>query len=206
MNYPTRPISSRTLARLAMRRCFLWLRTAIHFCLLAFFALPHLANANSELTVDIEDKLEINRIKSAYLYNFLKYIDLKQPEKSIQKDFAVCVLGTDPFGIALDAMSGRTAKGVNVLVKRVSKVEQAVDCNIVYISQSEENQLSKIIQSFNSFSILTVSDIKNFTREGGIIGFITDDKRIGIEINLKNAQKANIKISALLLEIAKITE
>jgi len=51
-----------------------------------------------------------------------------------------------------------------------------------------------------------VSDISNFAKRGGIIGFITVDEKIGIEININNARQANVHISALLLEIAKLVE
>ncbi len=161
----------------------------------------------AELTVDSRDQLEISKIKSAYLYNFLKYVKFNHGEQdSNLKEYNVCILGSDPFGSALDAMSGRTAKGVSVNVKRVKNIIDAKTCHIVYVSESEQNNLSSIIESLQKLSILTVSDIDNFVQAGGIIGFIGENKKIGIEINLTNARLSNIRISALLLEIAKITD
>lgn len=163
--------------------------------------------AQSEITVDSENQIEINRIKTAYLYNFLKFIDLPPNQSTAETNsFAVCVLGKDPFGLALDAMSGRKAKGLIVFSKRVTTIAEARACNILYISESESERLDLILKSFEQSAILTVSDIRQFSQKGGIIGFVKNAERIGLEINLNNARKANIKISGLLLEIAEVIE
>lgn len=167
---------------------------------------PNISNA-AELTVDSQDQLEISRIKSAYLYNFLKYVQFNYGEQVAPLDeYSVCVLGNDPFGSALDAMSGRSAKGVSVKVRRIADVAKSKTCHIVYVSESEKDNLSSIFDSLKNSSILTVSDIDNFVKLGGIIGFTGEQKKIGIEINLTNARQSNIQISALLLEIARITD
>lgn len=167
---------------------------------------PLISNAE-EITVDSQDQLEISRIKSAYLYNFLKYVQFNHGEQvASPNEYSVCVLGKDPFGSALDAMSGRSAKGASVKVKRIADIAQANTCQIIYVSESEHNNLSSIFDSLKSSSILTVSDIDNFANLGGIIGFTGEQKKIGIEINLTNARQSNIRISALLLEIARIID
>jgi hypothetical protein len=186
--------SSRILARL------------VKWGLLSLLLIQPVVPNAAELTVDSQDQLEINRIKSAYLYNFLKYVNFNQSEISQPLEYSVCVLGADPFGSALDAMSGRTAKGIEVKVKRVKDLAEATACHIVYVSQSEKNNLSLILKFLKNRSILTVSDIHNFAQNGGIIGFIGENRKIGIEINLTNARQSHIRISALLLEIARIID
>lgn len=185
-------------------RTFVLLVKSLFACLLL---VQSIVSSAADITVDSQDQLEISRIKSAYLYNFLKYVQFNHQEQAlILEEYSVCVLGRDPFGSALDAMSGRTAKGVTVDVKRVANISEAKHCHIVYISKSEKKNLSTIFKTLSHQSILTVSDIEDFVQDGGIIGFTGENKKIGIEINLTNARRSNIRISALLLEIARITD
>jgi hypothetical protein len=55
-----------------------------------------------------------------------------------------------------------------------------------------------------SAKVLTVSDISDFARQGGMIGFVIEDGRVKIQINLQAVNNAGLKISAKLLEVAKI--
>jgi len=175
------------------------------FACLTCISLPSLAT--DQFNLDNENQLKINKIKSAYLYNFLKYITLPQhPDKSDKNYFSVCIFGNNPFGRALDSLSGRIAKGLEVKVKKLTELKETLDCDIIYVSQSEINNIDNLFAMLKNNSILTVSDITDFAHKGGVIGFITHNEKIGIEINLNNARQANIRISASLLEIAKLTE
>ncbi len=154
-----------------------------------------------------KDQQTVLRVKSAFLYNFIKYITFEQ--ESNNKSFSafnVCVLGDDPFGSVLDKMSRRKAKGKNVLVKRMQNIELVDQCHLVYVSQSKEGSLNEVFAFVENKPIVTVSDIASFVDKGGVLGFVEVDNRIGIEVNLTNARRANVRISALLLEIAKIKE
>jgi hypothetical protein len=53
-------------------------------------------------------------------------------------------------------------------------------------------------------SILTVGETEMFTRQGGIINFITVDNKVRYEINLDAARRADLDISSKLLRLAKI--
>ncbi|MCW8998095.1 MAG: YfiR family protein, partial [Kangiellaceae bacterium] len=176
--------------------------------LLALLLLPMpKLNAQTTITVDKNNLSEINRIKAAYLFNFLKYVEFDDSSNSDDsKESFVCILGKDPFGRTIDAMQGKKAKNKTVNIRRLSSEQNISECNIIYISQSESSNLASILKGLENSSILTVSEIKSFTQQGGIVEFTKNKKKIGITINLKNAHQAKIRISALLLEIAKLTE
>ena len=50
--------------------------------------------------------------------------------------------------------------------------------------------------------VLTVSDIGNFAESGGMIGFVTDDNKVKVEVNAKAITSAGLRVDAQLLEIA----
>lgn len=178
-----------------------------YISLLALFLFALLGSAIMAEENSEKDQQKVLKVKSAFLYNFIKYITFEQESK--EKSFSafnVCVLGDDPFGSVLDKMSRRKAKGKNVFVKRMQQVEQVDQCHLVYVSQSKKGSLNEVFAFVENKPIATVSDITNFVDKGGVLGFVEVDNRIGIEVNLTHARRANVRISALLLEIAKIKE
>jgi len=51
---------------------------------------------------------------------------------------------------------------------------------------------------------LTIGDTKGFAQQGVIINFYIKDEKVRFEINVDAAKRANLKISAKLLRLAKI--
>jgi len=113
------------------------------------------------------------------------------------------VLGEDPFGTVLDTtLSGENIQGNTLVAKRISKPEDAAGCKIVFVSNSEENRLKEILAAFDGTDILTVSDIHNFSRRGGMIQFVLEGGKVRFEVNVTNAANAGLTLSADLLQVA----
>jgi hypothetical protein len=51
-------------------------------------------------------------------------------------------------------------------------------------------------------SVLTVSDLPQFSRRGGMIQFILDGNRVRFEVNLTPAERAGLTLSSELLKLA----
>lgn len=143
-------------------------------------------------------------VKAAYLYNFGKFVEWPAKIKAANADaFTICVLGQDPFGVTLDAtIAGETIDRKSVVAKRISKPQDAVDCRILFISSSEESQLKQILATLDKTSVLTVSDILQFTRRGGMIQFTLEANRVRFEVNLTTAERAGLTLSSQLLKLA----
>jgi hypothetical protein len=141
-------------------------------------------------------------VKAAYLYDFGKFV--AWPAKvAAADDFPICVLGEDPFGATFDAaIAGEVINGKKVVVNRIAKPQGAVSCRIVFISASEESQLKEILATLDKTSVLTVSDISQFTRRGGMIQFVIDANRVRFEVNVTNAERAGLILSSQLLKVA----
>jgi hypothetical protein len=141
-------------------------------------------------------------VKAAYLYDFGKFV--AWPAKvAAADDFPICVLGEDPFGATFDAtIAGETINGKKVVVNRIAKPQEAVSCRILFISASEESQLKEILATIDKTSVLTVSDISQFTRRGGMIQFVTDANRVRFEVNVTTAERAGLILSSQLLKVA----
>jgi hypothetical protein len=143
-------------------------------------------------------------VKAAYLYNFGRFVDWPQDAPPVRaSDFAICVLGDDPFGRALDStISGEKIDGKSVIARRVAKIEEAADCRVLFIGIVESAQVKAILSTLGKSSILTVSDEPQFVREGGMVQFVLVDGRVRFEINLGAARQAGLSLSSDLLKVA----
>jgi hypothetical protein len=142
-------------------------------------------------------------IKAAYLYTFGRFVEWPQRPSRGDADFTICVLGTDPFGAALDTtLADGVMHGRKAVAKRIVTPQDANACHILFISASEERRLTAIVQSLNQADILTVSDIPQFAVRGGMIQFVTTGSRVRFEINLPTARGAGLTMSSELLRVA----
>lgn len=153
-------------------------------------------------------------VKAAYLYNFGRFIewpnkewpDKEWPTKATAPSggpFTICVLGHDPFGQALNAiLAGETIHGTNTAAARISKPQEAANCRILFISSSEDSQLKQILVALEGTSVLTVSDMPQFSQRGGMVQFILDGKKVRFEVNLTPVEHAHLTLSSQLLKVA----
>jgi hypothetical protein len=142
-------------------------------------------------------------VKAAYLYNFGKFVAWPSKVAAEGDTFTICVLGEDTFVATLDrTVVGETINGKKAVVKRIGKSQDPLGCRILFISSSEENRLKEILTTLNWASILTVSDIPQFTRRGGMIQFIIETNRVRFEVNLTNAERAGLTLSSQLIRVA----
>ncbi len=184
------------------------LHTQCHIIFSSFFKkiiLVSIVLISSELA--LADKIEY-RVKAAYLYQFTKFI--QWPAFTLEKKdspIRICVLGDNPFGTVLDKLSKKTSQNRFLTLKYLTFPKNSsdfVNCQLIYISRSEEQRLTQILQLTENHPVLTVSDMNNFASRGGIIGLVLDNRKIRLEINFEASATAGVKISSKLLEIATL--
>ncbi len=146
------------------------------------------------------------KVKAAFLYNFIKFIDwptdrLGADDKSIN----VCLLGKDPFGPHLEPIQNRTAKGHAIRIVRLKDPTADLStCRMLFTTTHNMRDVKSIADKIKGQAILTVGEADGFASNGGMIGFVIRDGRIQLEINLERIKRENISVSAKLLEIGVI--
>jgi hypothetical protein len=151
------------------------------------------------------------KVKAAYLLNFAKFVEWPTNRfPTATSPIKVGVLGKDPFGPDLDRiMEGRVIDGRKPEIIRASEPEAGLDCHIVFVSSSERRRFPEIIETLHKANVLTVGEHEQFVQQGGIIRFFLHDdpvrseSTVRFEINAPAAQKAGLRISSKLLQIAK---
>ena len=146
-------------------------------------------------------------VKAAFLFNFAKFVEWPSDAfKSSEDPIAICVLGQDPFGSALeDLVRNKTVVNRTFVVRDVNNAQQASKCHIVFVSASERKRCRSLLGELKGRSILTVGEAEDFIENGGIINFKLKDARVRIEIDAGTAERARLRISSKLLSLAEIT-
>lgn len=162
--------------------------------------------------MDLSAQAEISKeyqVKAAFLFNFTHFVDWPTNAFSdAQSPLTIGILGDDPFDNFLDAtVRGENVNGHPLIIQRFRRVEDATNCQVLFISRSEGKKMAGILAQLNGRDILTVSDADDFSEKGGDIGFVTTEQnKIHFHINVNAAKNAGLTISSKLLRLADIVE
>lgn len=145
------------------------------------------------------------QVKAAMVFNMAKYTEW-QPNAfaSAGAPLTVCSMGRGPFASALESYQGKTVLGRTLALRRLSVGDQPDDCQVLVVSGVEKRYLAGILDQARRHSVLTVGDLPDFARSGGMIGFFEQEGKIRFEINVKAAQQPRFRISSQLLKLARI--
>lgn len=145
------------------------------------------------------------QVKAVYLINFARFVEWPDKLGMQQDSFTICIFGADPFGQTLDTMlAGEKVGGRRAVAKRIATAQDSFDCRILFVSSAETGAINRLVEAANKQAVLTVSDMPRFANRGGMIQFVTDDKRVRFEVNLTAAQRAGLTLSSELLKVATL--
>jgi hypothetical protein len=145
-------------------------------------------------------------IKAVFLLNFTRFIEWPVSDGvADNQPIVIGVLGDDPFGQGLDqAVRGERVNNRPLVVKRMTRLDDPVNCAAVFISRSERHRVGEILERLKGKPVLTVSDIPQFAEAGGMVGLVSEGGKIRLRINVEVAKAANLAISSKLLRPAQI--
>ncbi|HUB81769.1 MAG TPA: YfiR family protein [Bryobacteraceae bacterium] len=142
-------------------------------------------------------------VKAAFLLNFAKFVDwppnaFAAPDSPI----AICILGKDPFGHAIDdVVQGESVNGRRVIVRRINTTPAPHTCQIVFTEETGK-ETHATVESLGP-GVLTVGEGDAFVHEGGMIGFLIENRRVRFNIDQQAAELAELKLSSRLLAVAR---
>ncbi len=146
------------------------------------------------------------RVKATFLFQFTQFVDWpRNAFSSQQAPLVIGILGEDPFGTFLDeTVRDEKINGHPIVAERYQRLENIKNCQVLFVSQSEANQIGEILAAVRGRSTLIVGDANGFADRGGMIQFVTVENRIHLRINLAAAKAANLTISSKLLRPATV--
>jgi hypothetical protein len=151
-----------------------------------------------------EQEVSASKIKAAFLYNFFLFVNWPSlPERTV----TIGILGNNPFGNSFLEVENQLVKGLNrqLSIKRLGPYTAGADltqCQILFISSSEQEYWKEIFRQLEGRPVLTVGDQKGFLEAGGMMNFLLVQKKIRWEINRVPLNQSGLRMNSQLLESA----
>ncbi|MHC5059790.1 MAG: YfiR family protein [Planctomycetota bacterium] len=199
---------------------------AIIFLILFLALAPVLPAAGADSALSKECQ-----VKSAFIYNFIKFVDWPKPataeadKKAAEntEPITIGIIGKNPFGKAFEALTKKKIQNRKVVIKHFGEfaknsvkyrqdgetkykykhADALKDCEVLFVGSSETRYCKEIIGIVKDNTVLTVGETKGFIDAGGIIGFVTEEKKVRFGVNLIAAARAELKVRSKLLRLAK---
>ena len=165
------------------------------------------------------------KIKAAFVYNFINFIDW--PEESMPENddpVKIAVIGTKNLQRAFKPLVKKKVKDKSIQIKHFvdfcdenknskkeksnwdRKIKELKKNHIVFIGNCKlisKKTHEELIEELKFNPILTISEKTGFLENGGIINYIKENKKVSFEINLKSADRNHIRIRSRLLKLAR---
>ena len=153
---------------------------------------------------DAADAKREDELKAAYLLNFVKFVEWP----AIADDtITLCFVGGDGIQSALaTGIASRKIAHPALLVRRVERTQDVAGCSLLYLDAATMPSKRGVFRNAAAASVLTVSNAGEFIRSGGMIELFTEYNRLRFNINLDYIQRAGLRVSSSLLELAASVE
>jgi hypothetical protein len=146
------------------------------------------------------------QIKAAMMINFIQFVDWPDAAGQAEEFLTIGIFGEDKFGDTLNSIEGRIVSGRRLKLRRLNTIHELKQCQIVFIPESESHRTNEILKFLNGAPVLTIGESDQFTRMGGIIRFYLDRNHVRFEINKTAASHSKLKLSAKLMEVARVVD
>lgn len=141
-------------------------------------------------------------VKAAYVFNFASFVTWPPASfGSTTAPIVIGIAGASPIDEPLTrAVRGESVNGRPLEVRRVTTASEIASCNVLFLGSAET--LPRAIGQ--SASILTIGESNNFLQAGGMIRLVvSEDKKVGFEVNVGATSAAGLQLNARLLKVAR---
>jgi hypothetical protein len=190
---------ARTITRTSTRRTALFVRRGALAALLvscSLMCVTAILRGQAPASTD--------EVKAAYLFNFAKFVEWPGGESAAAGPLLLGVMGSDGVADALARIvRGKAIGGRALEVRRATSADNLARFHLLFVGTSQQPNLGEFLRRVDGSGVLTVSDIESFCRLGGTIGLVLEENRVKFEINLEPAERARLKVSSKLLNLAR---
>ncbi|MBF0339984.1 MAG: YfiR family protein [Magnetococcales bacterium] len=146
-----------------------------------------------------------SQVKGAYLYNFTKFVTWPDSAFAHERDpFQLCLLGQDPFGAAITALTQKTVGSHPIAIRHLTDPRESGGCHLLFVAGSEEEKIPRILEAIRGKPVLTVGDTPEFASRGGMIHFTRVNDTVRFAIHQETALNAGLRIHATLLQVGHV--
>jgi hypothetical protein len=149
------------------------------------------------------------QVKAAFLYNFAQFVDWPDDAfAGADAPVVITIVGPNPFGTAVEQVTrGKTVRGRAIAVRYAPTVAAVGRTHVLFVADADVARGGQALREAAAAAgghALTIADDEQFTAAGGVIRFFTEENKLRFEINTAAAGRAGLKVSAKLLQLARV--
>lgn len=145
-----------------------------------------------------------HQVKAAFVFNFVKFVEW--PAGAFADERTPIQIGVAGKGVMLEALEaavkGKEVGGRELVVRRVETPEEASKLHVLFLGADGDARLGTWLAKASENSVLTIGESEAFQTSAGMIAFVWQGDRLRFEINLAEAERAKLRVSAQLLKLA----
>jgi hypothetical protein len=160
--------------------------------LLALLVLP--ANAEG-------DRASAESVKAGFVYNFTKFSTWPAPGGGADP-LRICTLGRGALNGQLARLQGRTVGEREIEIQVWPPSDDWAKCHVLFVSREDGERAESILRQLAGKPVLTIGDVPDFSRRGGMIELIELENKLRFNISLVTVQRSGLRMSSQLLKLA----
>lgn len=147
------------------------------------------------------EQLDEYQLKAIYIQHLPAFVTW--PETHREGPFIIGVLGDTPiYQHLVTNLASHKIDERPVEIRKWTAIDQIEPVHLLVVSEEFRRWTSQALNSVKDQPTLTVGDYSDFAQRGGIVAFRVFQDRIGLIINRRAANEANLALSAKLLAVA----
>jgi hypothetical protein len=153
-----------------------------------------------------QDVTEVT-LKSAFIYNFVRFTEWPTEVLPAGGTISACVVGDPAVGTGLArTVKGRQLDGRAIAVSIVPAEGPLPACHLLYVSGLPDARVAEIVTTLRAAPVLTISDIADFAKKGGVVQLFLEAGKMRFSVNLRAAKRMRLQLSSRLLTVAAVVE
>lgn len=162
--------------------------------LIVCLSIIYIFNSTSSSFAQVEDY----KVRAGWIIALIQYTKWN---KSTVDNPTICTIGHDSVGVFLRQI--KKEKSLPISIEEKNRDSALNDCHILYVSESEKDQINNILDNINGQPILTISTVKRFAEMGGVVEFVIKQDKVSLLINISSVKKAHLIIDSDLLSVSE---
>lgn len=141
---------------------------------------------------------DYNALRLAFFRHFMEFVLWpKMPDELV-----FCSVGDNSMENSLHGLQAYRIKKSTLVVRSNVRTETLGDCHVLLIPEQEKWQLAAILKLVRHLPVLIIADFPGGAQLGAMLSLHETAGRLGFDANHTAAEKAGLRLSSRLLQLA----
>jgi hypothetical protein len=146
-------------------------------------------------------------LKTAFIHNFVKFTVWPPDVLPPAAPLVACVLGDAAFvNVLANYVKGHPVDGHAIVVSGIAADGSLRSCHVLYVSGGTPKAAAHAVSALAGAPVLTISDVDQFARIGGMAQLYVEDGTLHFRVNLNTTKRSRLQLSSRLLALATIVQ